>query len=130
MNQDTLLKLLEELLETYVYVGVRCDDRDLPAGFVFDWSRHNPDRIDERDFPVYGSSEYDELEELDGTSVWFLGCDEVVQKNLLRRIAPVLEGNGSHEHAYVVVSNQTAVHPDPDDGEQLFRDCTVAYKIF
>ena len=54
--------------ESYEYVGVRFEDKVREISDVCECSKHNPDREDERDFPVYGSEEYEDLPELNGAS--------------------------------------------------------------
>lgn len=111
--------------EDWDYVAVRQDDRDLDVGFVFDNSKHNPDRFDERDFPQFGSDEYENLPEIDGTSCWY--CSEFYD---LATKDPYGEFSQWHDHLYVVVSNESGYHDDPDHNETVLRSPVIVKKIF
>lgn len=63
---------LKKFEDMYYYIGIRFEDKDREVGEICECSKHNLDREDEREFPVYGTPEYDELPELDGTSAWNL----------------------------------------------------------
>lgn len=123
--------------DKYYYLGIRYEDKEREIGEECEWSRHNPDREDEREFPEYGTEEYEELEVLDGTSAWYLGD--------FSETRPYLPGFGRLEgadltkkceqyfttyHCYIVAGNQKGQHDDPDDGEILIKDAVVIAKIF
>ncbi|MEC5268885.1 hypothetical protein P9G49_07185 [Heyndrickxia coagulans] len=63
---------LERFEGQYYYIGIRFEDKEREIGDVCECSKHNIDREDEREFPEYGTPEYDEMLELDGTSAWNL----------------------------------------------------------
>lgn len=123
--------------DKYYYIGLRFEDKEREIGEECEWSRHNPDREDEREFPAYGTEEYENLEVLDGTSAWYMGDFDDNR--------PILPGFGSlrnadltkeanrfflFEHCYVIAGNQKGHHDDPDDGEILIKDAVVIAKIF
>lgn len=54
----------------YKYIGIRYEDKERQINEVCENSKDNPDREDEREFPEFGSEEYEELPELAGTSAW------------------------------------------------------------
>lgn len=56
----------------YYEVGIRFEDKEREVGEICENSKNNYNREDERDFPEYGTAEYDEMEEFDGTSAWDL----------------------------------------------------------
>lgn len=119
----SLARALAEKYETeYEWLGFRFDERKLKNGAVLSNSKHNPDRVDERDFPEYGTSEYDELDELDGTS-----CYNV---NYFFATYGVWEGDYSEFiNCYLIGSNKVGDHDEPDDGEMLLKAPIVLGKI-
>lgn len=117
---QTMVKALDERYWDTDNVGVRFDNRELKEGFVFENSKHNPNREDERVFPIFDSEEYEELPELDGTSVW-----------TFRAIKDLTGDYGfAYDHCYLVTVDETGYHDDPDEGEELFKECTVLEVIF
>jgi len=118
--------------DTYSYIGLRFEDKAREIGDVCENSRHNGDREDERDFPSFGSEEYEEMEELDGTSAWNIDLSKHPGMHDLRGID--LEKECSLHfttwHCYVVASNKQGRHDDPDAGEILIKDAVVIAKIF
>jgi len=122
----------------YNYIGVRYEDKKREVGEECEWSKHNPDREDEREFPRYGSKEYDDLPELDGTSVW--GIDEVYDKRItipgVGRPLRENEFDAEHtklfipDHCYIVAGNRQGFHEDPDENEILIKDARVVSVIF
>lgn len=113
-----LAKYAEDIIFDYYYVGIRFETKEREIGEVCDNSKHNADREDERDFPEYGTAEYDELDELDGTSAWRINS---IRPN---------RSYFSDLHCYVIGSNDLGYHPDPDYGEMLMKDAVVLKKIF
>ena len=111
----------------YDHVGFRLADSTHEIGEELDWSRHNADREDDREFPEYGTDEYNELPELDGTSVW-------EASHMIRifgsRDIDYARKNTLQDHLYVVCGNDRANHDDPDDGEMLIADAVVIDQIF
>jgi len=140
MNIHEMYKKVREIYEAnenkYFYIGIRFENKDREIGEELEWSKHNSDREDERDFPEYGTPEYDELPTLDGTSAWDLSL-------LSDRYYP---GFGEtrwitdHEkeckryfladHCYIVAGDKKGIHDDPDYGEILIRDAVVVAKLW
>lgn len=123
--------------DKYYYFGLRYEDKEREIGEECERSRHNPDREDEREFPAYGTEEYENLEVLDGTSAWYVGN--------FNDSWPILPGFGSIQnvdltkeanrffcthHCYVIAGNKQGHHDDPDDNEILIKDAVVIAKIF
>lgn len=123
--------------DKYYYIGLRFEDKEREIGEECEYSHHNPDREDERDFPVFGSDEYDDLEILDGTSAWNLITLEIDRhwpgwgrpprdidfgKDCSREFLS--------DHCYVVAGKRQGNHDNPDDGEILIKDAVVIAKIF
>lgn len=75
MTYREYLEKVEEIKEERFYdfdeFGIRFENKDRQEGEVItDCSRSNEDREDEREFPEYGTEEYEDLEELDGVCAW------------------------------------------------------------
>lgn len=103
--------------ETGNYVGVRFEELERKVGDICERSKHNPDRDDERDFPAYGSDEYDSLPTLDGTSTWDWGIS--------------FEGKYYDDmHCYIVMGEDFGSHDDPDAYERVLISPVVVVKLF
>jgi len=129
-------KIYEENQDEYEYIGLRFEDKDREIGDICENSKHNPDRDDERDFPVYGSEEYEDLPELNGTSAWDMNPNVWGRSyhpgmvSLYGVDDREFERYFSTYHCYVIASNKRGYHDDPDDGEILIKDAVVIAKIF
>lgn len=112
--------------EDFYAVGLRYERKERQIGEVCEYSRNNIDREDERDFPEYGTAEYDESEEMDGTSAW---CKDAAIKDLESYpqdwdISQILDD----KHAYIIVSNKLGWEQTNgiiDDGELVMKDAVV-----
>lgn len=119
----------------YSYIGLRFEDKSREVGEECEWSKHNPDREDEREFPAFGSEEYGELETLDGTSVWNLAA---MTDRYLPGYGRLRDSDGEKNassqfyayHCYIVAGKLKGHHDDPDDGEILIKDAVVIAKVF
>ncbi|NCG67161.1 hypothetical protein GWJ21_04165 [Bacillus coagulans] len=110
---------LKKWEDEYWFVGIRFEDKEREIGEICECSKHNLDREDEREFPEYGTPEYDELPELDGTSAWNL---ETYRD---------FEGPFVTWHCYIVGGNQIANQDDGlDDNEIVIKNAVVLEKIF
>jgi hypothetical protein len=98
----------------YEFIGIRFENKLRTVGEIIeDCSRDNEGRDDERDFPEYGTDEYEEMEELDGISTWDCHFWE--------------DGNieyGEHtwfdcKHIYIIGGNTAS--PGPDDNELIIE---------
>lgn len=104
----------------YEYIGFRFDNRDMQVGECFGNSKHNPDRADERDFPEYGTEEYENMIELDGTSCY--------DDNFFMEVyadGTVLEDLT----CYLIASNEEGCHDYPDEGEILLKNPIVLGRV-
>lgn len=114
-------EVLEQYEDDYVLIGIRFEDKEREIGEICENSRHNYDREDEREFPEYGTEEYEELEEFDGTSAWNLPTydDYADQSKFFTN------------HCYIVAGdNQTNKDDDLDFNEIVIEDAKVIAKIF
>lgn len=120
--------------DDYYYIGLRFEDKKREIGDVCDYSRHNSDRDDERDFPAFGTNDYEEMELLDGTSAWNMTPFSKVYHPGMHDLRVDLEKECSFHfltnHCYVIASNREGRHEDPDAGEILIKDAIVIAKIF
>lgn len=104
----------------YECVGFRFDKRDMEVGECFGNSKHNPDRADERDFPEYGTEDYENMIELDGTSCY--------DDNFFMEVyadGTVLEDLS----CYLIASNEEGCHDYPDEGEILLKNPIVLGRV-
>ena len=114
----------------YFYLALRFESKNRNVGdIITENSKHNADRSDERDFPEFGTPEYEELEELDGISAWVIGH----LKNMYRyQLENDVESLG-WKHAYFIGSDEVGYANDDillDNGEILLKNAIVLGKIF
>ncbi len=108
------------------YIGIRIGGRDLHVGDVFGNSRHNPDRGDERDFPEYGTEDYESMEELDGTCAYDFGFLSLTYHDL-DNLKSVCFGDS---HCYVIAGTAWGHNDDPDAGEVVIQNAEVLEVLF
>ena len=135
MTKQELLKRVEKYVEKNSCdlphwastIGVRYDNRVVSVGDELPNSRSNVDRDDTRDFPTYGTPEYDDSEELDGTSVYLAAhhyddLDDIQNYGL----ETILCGSDESvwDHAVIVIGMETDSFCE-DDGEVVLAYCTV-----
>lgn len=132
---DTCIKYADD----YTFIGVRFEDKDRQVGDVCEQSKHNPGREDERDFPEFGTVEYDELPELPGTSAWLVYNDlsdfaEDVDASKIRALSKpswaIDDELDICEHAYIVAGRRADTHSDADDGEIVIIDAVVINVLY
>lgn len=128
---DLVKKIYTENESEYYYIGLRFEDKVREIGEVIeDCSRHNFDREDEREFPAFGSDDYEELQVLDGTSAWDMSVPSTY------KISPHVDRNKDctlpflTDHCYVIAGNKQGRHDDPDVGEIVIKDAVVIATIF
>ena len=110
---------LDKYESEFYHIGIRFEDKDREVGEICECSRHNIDREDERDFPEYGTPEYDEMFVLDGTSAWNLETyDDFV-------------GGFNTYHCYIIAGNKITNKDDGlDDNEIVIENAIVLEKLF
>lgn len=124
----------------YTYIGVRFEDKERTVGEICERSKHNPDREDNRDFPEYGTPEYDDLPTLRGTSAWLVyngmwQWASDIKPEECRGLKPYRETlddetNYMRKHAYVIAGNREHTHDDCDDDEIVIEDAVVIDIIY
>lgn len=123
-------ELYEINIDGYDYIGIRFEDKSREIGDICECSKHNTDREDERDFPEFGTEEYDEMDELGGTSAWNLARaytydypDYNADKEVTRCFFQT--------HCYIIASNNITNEDDGlDDGEIVIEDAKVVAILF
>ena len=134
MNIAEMYAKVKEIYEAnegeYWYIGLRFENKERAIGEVCEHSRHNADREDEREFPDFGSAEYEEMEELDGTSAWDMSISSTYEYSSWDAKQDDCRKCFIPEHCYVIASNRQGRHDDPDHGEILIKDAVVIAKIF
>ena len=118
----------------YYCVGVRYEDAPRNIGDLCNNSRHNVARDDERDYPEYGTAEYDFMQELDGTCAYNLSVDWVtsIDKQLaLWGEDSNAEGICGRSHCYIVAGDMSSnADYQPDEHEILIKNARVLAIIF
>lgn len=139
MNLLEMHKKVKEIYKAceydYYYIGIRFEDKEREIGEVCEYSRHNGTREDERDFPEYGTPEYEEMEMLDGTSAWNLAA---LTDTYLPGYGRINDADPEKEcsryfnarHGYVIASDSAGRHDDPDVNEIIIKDAVVIAKLF
>lgn len=137
MNIPQMIEKIKEAYsiyqDDYYYIGIRFENKQREIGEECEYSRHNPNREDEREFPHYGTERYDGMEDLDGTSAWDLSdIDSVIKWTLPRDYDENKEASRYFltEHCYIIASNQKGYHDNPDDNEILIKNAKVVDIIF
>lgn len=112
---EEIKEVIESSINDYDYYGIRFEDKEYKIGDICFNSKSNTNREDERDFPEFGSEEYNELEELDGTCAW----------SLYNRFT---KWSGGTDHCYLIGGHYA------EDGEDLneliIRDAEIIEIIF
>ncbi len=127
-------KATEELREEWEYIGLRFENKEREVGDICEDSKHNPARDDERDFPEYGTPEYDELPDLEGVSCWDAEVAKYLEVEWHKYSQYQLDKDAREVynglHAYIVVGNMTRTHDDCDDNEIVIVDGMVDRRIY
>lgn len=123
---ESTVAQLEDLDEYWGwYFGIRFENKERTIGeIITDRSKHNIDREDERDFPQFGSDEYEEMPELEGVCAWRYDELKAVLGRLDREV--VAEAN----HCYLIGSYDGTNNETGDYGETVLIDPTVIDVIF
>lgn len=140
MNIHEMYKKVREIYEAnkdeYYYIGLRFENKDREVGEECEWSKDNLGREDERDFPQYGTPEYNELPTLDGTSAWDLSRLSDWYYPGFGETRWILDHDKEcrrhfiAEHCYIIAGDKKGVHDCPDEGEILIRDAVVIAKLW
>jgi len=116
----------------YYFYGIRIESQDRNIGDRTNNSMHNPNREDERSFPEYGSEEYQNLQELNGSSAWRIdmdGYDEDWTSSVLTSRDKDDRKFNFGDHIYIIAGNEENTHSDADPNEIVIGNAVVVYKI-
>ncbi len=134
---ETIIQKINDQDNQYWYYGLRFEDKERKVGSICNVSRHNPNRSDERDFPVWGKSSYYRLPKLQGTSAWYIDLDGYNTdwiKSFWYYYGTGLQDIGSTEitsgHCYIIAGNNNVTHDDCDNSEIVIEDAIVIEQIF
>jgi len=115
-------------------LAIRFDNKVYRIGDVLPSSKDNSGRFDPREFPSYGSNEYDSLEWLIGTSAYEIldenNKEDKYDKNYLKKIlGTTSQSKHAFKHCNIVAGPRT--NEDPEDrGEVILDPCKVMAKIY
>ncbi len=123
-NKIATAILHDDSCPIYNYYGIRFGDEIRAIGDRCDNSRDNRDREDEREFPAWGTPEYDELPEFDGTCAYDA-----------RYIDDILAPDGSNDyfesdHLYIIAGDSIGDDNGGDDYEIVIRDAIIIGIVF
>ena len=125
---------MEEHFENaeYAYFGLRFEDKGRQIGDACERSKHNPDRVDEREFPDFQTPEYDDLDDLGGTSAWEIeeNSDKWIMSFMPKKSDGEKNVSVAGAHCYIVAGNETATHDDHDYNEIVINDAVVLNVLF
>lgn len=110
----------------YGWVGIRFENKDRVVGESIDNSRDNPDRDDERDFPEYGTEEYNDLPEVDGACAYMIKGGRGWKTGF--RGDETAEVMFEQAHCYIIAGDAGSY--GADEGEEIIRDAIVIEKMF
>lgn len=119
--KEKAIEVLEQYEDEFAVIGIRFEDKEREIGEICECSRHNDDREDEREFPEYGSEEYEEMKKFDGTSSWDLNTyDDWDDQRAFDTY-----------HCYIIAGDR-AVNKDDDldHGEVVIENARVIATIF
>lgn len=122
-------RIFEENEDTYTFIGIRFENKQRELNEICECSKNNTDREDERDFPEFGTDEYNESATFNGTSAWNLNNNYKVDKDNAdkecSRFYP------EQDHCYIIVGNYNCNADDGlDDNEVVIEDAKVIAQLF
>jgi hypothetical protein len=126
----------------YYFVGIRFEQSAREVGEICNNSKHNIDRDDEREFPAYGSDDYNEMPALNGSSTWIIpphvnSADDLAKLDAIRCQSRndaldvrSIFGDTNSGHCYVVAGMYEDTPSDADQGEVVIEDAKVVAVIY
>lgn len=126
LNKSQIEEIIAKYEDDYELFGIRFEDKERQEGEeVTDCSRNNIDREDEREFPNFGTDEYNEMDEMDGISTWD------VKANVNKWLWTADQFIG--KRAYLIAGNSVGdeqLNGLIDEGELLISDGVVIAKLY
>lgn len=128
--KEKLEKYIEKWEEDYYVIGIRFEDKVREKGEVItDCSRANPDREDAREYPEYGTPEYDDLDELDGVCAYDALDKQTWAYNAIGSLTDEdVKKVFCHDHCYLIGGRDYQYGEDP--GEIIIPDAKVLEVLF
>ena len=115
---ENLEKDLESHYADYSYYGLRFDSRDLDIDDVLEPSKSNIDREDSRDFPEYGTPEYDDLPELSGTCAYMIfDGDRESRYTFLDNVLSFVDDDD--ERKWYILGSKDAAEDEAEDEDEV-----------
>jgi hypothetical protein len=132
MTIEEMGKLVEKIQkneeDNYNSIGIRFENKSREIGEECEYSKNNADREDERDFPEYGTDEYNKMSEMDGTSAWWIS----EFKSRISRQDKSRDAERFYcdvEHCYII-GGYKGNGDNADEGEVIIQEAKVIAKIF
>lgn len=118
-----LKEIIDELEYDWNNIGIRFEEKEYQKGEIISDSKHNGNREDEREFPSFGTEDYEKMSELPGVSTYNTSIVEKVE-----------DWAKCHSHCYLVVSNGRSWYDSIDnfvldDDELVIEDGQIAIII-
>jgi len=137
-----LLENINTLRNNYT-VALRYDNIDMAVGSKLEDSKTNTDREDSRDFPEFGTKDYNDMETLNGTCCYILNNKEDY-RNFTYEIEDFMEDEGlrgsgivskesslfNHCSIVIGIENTDCMQLLEDEGEILLTDCVVVKRLW
>ena len=118
--------------DNYTFIGLRFENKERSLNEICECSKNNVDREDEREFPEFGTEEYENSPSWGGASAWDLSgeCEEALQYNS-RKENINKEIFYEQEHCYIIAGDYDCNADDGlDDNEIVIEDAKVIAIIF
>lgn len=128
-----VIKSVEENHEDNAKViGIRFEDKNRIVGEECNNSRHNLDRDHEDDMPEYGTEEYEDMFELDGTSSFDVEeLIKMIETELKRNDDRRMIGVFNNYHCYIIGGDYVTNENDAlDYGETVIANAKVLEVIY
>ncbi|MDA3855882.1 MAG: hypothetical protein PF569_06470 [Candidatus Woesearchaeota archaeon] len=130
---EYLVSNKDRLEKNHLTVAVRYDNHKYKVGELIPNSKTNIGRDDERDFPLYGTSDYENMDEIDGTSAYMLTSQgdyryEMYDRETLEDFFEdeVVEVGGDvFDHCNLVEGVENTSEYIEDKGEIILKACKV-----
>lgn len=119
----------EENKYNYNYIGIRFENKQRLVGEICENSKGNIDREDVREYPAYGTKEYNELPELNGTCAYDLSDNRAYDSVEKKADKPALS-QVTADHCYIIVGDELSGDFAEDDAEIIIKSAKVVKKIF
>lgn len=135
-------KMIRDFIETenalqdgprYSFYGLRFEEANRNIGDSVNNSKHNRNREDERDFPLYGTKEYEDMEELNGSSSWAIDIDQYQEDwidSFMGKYDTDDKSISMGGHAYIIAGNNENTHSDADPNEIVIENAVVLLKLY